>query len=123
MFGIGADGEWLALPPDYTTMGWTMRLVGGVIGCVLFVYLYVAQRAYLSRRRSRSFTGRIARIGLAVSLVSITWEFALLGLVLLLVLALAYGLFARVSNEALMRRRVRGFGVGATPTSRLDFQG
>lgn len=93
VFGVGPDGEWFALPPDYTAAGWTMRLLGGVIGCALLAYLFLAQRAYLSRRRSRSFTGKMARIGLAVSLASITWEFALLGLVLILLLAVVYGLF------------------------------
>jgi hypothetical protein len=95
LFGLGADGGWLALPPDYTAMGWTMRLLGGVTGGVLIVYLCLTQRAYLSRRRSRSYTGKMARIGLAVCVASIAWEFALLGLVPAIILGIGYALFSK----------------------------
>ncbi len=92
-FGMTADGEWLALPPDYTVLGWSLRGIGGLIGVGLAAYLWFAQKPYLSRRRSRSTTGRMARVGLALSLASVTWEFAVLGFVLLILVALIYALF------------------------------
>lgn len=93
VFGVGPEGDWFALPPDYTGMGWSMRIVGGVIGCALFVYLCVAHRENLAKRRSRSFSGKMARIGMAVSIATIAWEFAVMGLVIVLLFVLAYGLF------------------------------
>jgi len=95
VFGLGPEGEWLALPPDYTAFGWMIRLLGGALGLAAFTCLYLAHRRarQRSRRHRHSFSAKMTRLGMALSLISITWEIAVLGVVLLIGLALLYGLF------------------------------
>ncbi len=95
VFGLGPEGEWLSLPPDYTGFGWAIRLLGGALGMAALICLYLIHRRgrKRSRRHRHSFAGKMVRLGMALSLISITWEIAVLGLVVLLGLALVYGLF------------------------------
>ena len=93
LFGISDGGEWLGLPPDYSRLGWCLRIVGAAIGVVLLIYLYAMHRAYLGRKFSRTFTGRMTRFGLAVCSAAIVWEFVLLGSVLFEILIVAYCVF------------------------------
>ncbi len=94
LFGMGADGGWLALPPDYTGFGWAVRILGGVMGLMAFAYLSLIHHRYRNRRGRRSLAGKLLRISLAISVASIVWEIALLALIVMLALVLAYALFA-----------------------------
>jgi len=98
VFGMRADGGWLTLPPDYTQFGWIARVLGGALGLTVFVYLLLIHHRYNNpyrrRKRKRSHTGLLLRVSLAISVACIIWEIALLALVMLLALVVAYGLFA-----------------------------
>lgn len=93
VFGTGPDGGWLALPPDYTAVGWTARLVGAALGIGSMCFLVVLQRRYLVRRRSRSHPVKLLRLGLIVAAVGIAWEIAILASVLIVVAVIIYMMF------------------------------
>jgi lipid-A-disaccharide synthase-like uncharacterized protein len=93
VFGAGPDGVWLSLPPDYTTFGWTARLIGAAMGLAAFTYLYVIRHQQRSRRSRRSFPATLVKFSLMISIASITWEIALLAAALICVIVLAFGMF------------------------------
>lgn len=96
-FGTGAEGGWLSLPPDYTLMGWTVRLLGAGLGLGAFTYLSIIQHrrrnARRSRRRIRPFPKTLVRVGMAASIASVAWEIAILAVVVASALTIAYGMF------------------------------
>jgi len=98
VFGMGTEGGWFVLPPDYTGFGWTARLLGGVLGLVAFIYLallhHKRQSQQRRRKRRRSYTGTLLRISQGISLACIIWEIALLAIALMIVVVLGYGLLA-----------------------------
>lgn len=93
VFGAGPDGGWFALPPDYTALGWTIRLTGAVLGLGAFIYLSIILQPYRGRRRGRSYPAKLIKTGLLLAAASITWEIAILATVILGALAGIYMLF------------------------------
>ena len=96
-FGTGAEGGWLSLPPDYTPMGWTIRLFGAGLGLGVFIYLSIIQHRRRNerrnRRRTRTFPKTLVRVSMAVSIASVVWEIAILAVIIASALTIAYGMF------------------------------
>ena len=93
VFGSGTEASWFALPPDYTPLGWAIRLTGATLGLSAFIYLSVVYQRSRTRGRSRSCPGTMIKSGLLIAAASITWEIAILATVVLGVIALIYIMF------------------------------
>ena len=97
LIGTGPDSGWFSLPPDYTPLGWTVRLIGAAFGLTTFTYLLLAQHRQRKQRRrqrrARRYPNTLVKLSLMISAVSIAWEITILAAIVACAVTLIYVMF------------------------------